>query len=186
MNIIVTSIISFIFAFFSTSSFNKNILSQNIQKSEAKKVQMSITPAPLVSEQILGETTTNVDTITFDVDAVFNKPLTINNGVTFDGASIFSKTIKGVSIDIGRGALTAGNVLYSIKPGSGIGISTDDAQNPTISNTGVLSVQGQTGVVSLSLSAGGGISVDGLKVTNSDTGSSQKIFKTIKGWLLFF
>ena len=72
--------------------------------------------------------------------------------------------------------ITAPNVLYSLKAGSGISVSS--GQTPTIANTGVLSLQGSTGI--LSLEAGTGITLDGLKLTNSDLGSSQNIFKTIK------
>ena len=44
----------------------------------------------------------------------------------------------------------------------------------------VTSVNDKTGKVTLELTAGSGISVSGMTVTNADTGSSQKIFKTIK------
>ncbi len=59
--------------------------------------------------------------------------------------------------------------------GQGIGVSS--GQNPTVSNSGVLSLANQTGA--LFLTAGSGITIDGLKITNSDPGSSQKAFKTI-------
>ena len=177
MSIIVTGIVGFFFSLIATSTFNKTILVKNLPKSEAKIVKIVVSPTPASRPEVLGESTTDTDTVTFDINAIFNKPLTINSGVTFDGTSIFSKNIKGVSIDLGSGSITAGNILYTVKPGSGINIT--DGQNPTITNTGVLSIGGQTGDVSLSLTAGGGISVDGLKVTNNDTGSSQKIFKTV-------
>lgn len=95
-----------------------------------------------------------------------------------------------------QGELTAPNVLYGIKGGAGLTVS--GGQNPTISNTGVLSVGGQSGALALSagsgisisgltitnsgitsLTAGSGISVSGSTITNDDKGSGQKIFKTI-------
>jgi len=71
--------------------------------------------------------------------------------------------------------ITAPNIIYSLKAGSGISIST--GQTPTISSTGVTSFQTKTGAITLE--AGSGVSLDGLKITNSDTGSSQSIFKKI-------
>ncbi len=71
--------------------------------------------------------------------------------------------------------VTAGNILYGLTAGTGMSVST--GQTPTVTNTGVLSLGGSTGA--LSLTAGGGMTVDGLKVTNSDRGTSQNIFKTI-------
>ncbi|HBD01903.1 MAG: hypothetical protein UX38_C0006G0042 [Microgenomates group bacterium GW2011_GWC1_46_16] len=71
--------------------------------------------------------------------------------------------------------LTAPNVIYSLTGGSGIRVS--EGQSPTLTNTGVLSLQGQTGA--LTLTAGSGMTLSGLTLTNSDTGSGQNIFKTI-------
>ena len=103
-------------------------------------------------------------------------------------------------VNAGAGKLTASNVLYGAIAGDGIavgpgqtptitntavlsltagsGISVGTGTKPTVSNTGVLSLGGSTGA--LTLAAGTGISVSGLTITNSDTGSSQNIFKTIK------
>ncbi|KKP86118.1 MAG: NOTCH2 protein, partial [Candidatus Roizmanbacteria bacterium GW2011_GWA2_35_8] len=86
--------------------------------------------------------------------------------------------------------------MYSVKAGSGI--SVDGGQNPVIKNTGVTSLAGKTGELKLeqgsgitidglkisnsgitSLASGTGISVSGSTITNSDLGSSQNIFKTI-------
>ena len=102
-------------------------------------------------------------------------------------------------VNAGAGKLTASNVLYGAIGGTGItvgpgqtptisstavlsltagsGISVGTGTKPTISNTGVLSLGGSTG--DLTLKAGTGISVSGLTITNSDTGTSQNIFKTI-------
>src|SRR5207248_627908 len=57
---------------------------------------------------------------------------------------------------------------------NGTGISLDGLK---INNTGVLSVQGQTGNVSLT--AGSGIDISGTTIINTDAGSAQNIFKTI-------
>ena len=57
------------------------------------------------------------------------------------------------------------------------GISVTSGQSPTVKNTGVLSLQSKTGA--LTLSAGSGISISGLEISNDDKGSSQKIFKTV-------
>ncbi|QQG41566.1 MAG: tail fiber domain-containing protein [Candidatus Woesebacteria bacterium] len=60
--------------------------------------------------------------------------------------------------------ITVPNVIYSLKAGDGISITT--GQTPTIKST-------------VALTAGDGITIDGFKVTNSSLGSSQNIFKTI-------
>src|SRR6185369_8979055 len=70
------------------------------------------------------------------------------------------------------GKLTAPNILYSVVAGSNITIS-GDAQNPTISaNVDNLEAWG--------VIAGEGITINGATITNSDLGSSQKIFSNIK------
>src|SRR3989344_2665745 len=102
-------------------------------------------------------------------------------------------------VNAGTGKLTASNVLYGAIAGEGIavgpgqtptitntavlsltagsGISVGTGTKPAVTNTGVLSLGGSTGT--LSLSAGTGISISGLSITNSDLGTSQNIFKTI-------
>ena len=84
-------------------------------------------------------------------------------------------TTENADINAGTGILTASNILYSLTAGTGVSVTS--GQTPTIANTGVLSLGGSTGA--LSLKAGTGITLDGLKITNSDTGSSQSIFKNI-------
>src|SRR3990172_4137340 len=71
------------------------------------------------------------------------------------------------------GDLTAPNIIYGIRTGPGINVSL--GQTPTVSNTGVLSFQGQTGTVNLT--AGSGISISG--TTIASTVSSGNAFKTI-------
>src|SRR3989344_7054270 len=62
---------------------------------------------------VLGETTVN-DSVTFNVDAIFNKELIVKSG-----------------------KITANNIVYGIR--AGVGISVDGGQTPVITNTGVLS-----------------------------------------------
>ncbi|PJE67986.1 hypothetical protein COU94_04310, partial [Candidatus Shapirobacteria bacterium CG10_big_fil_rev_8_21_14_0_10_38_8] len=101
-----------------------------------------------------------------NVPANFAQPI-VGTSATFD-----SLTASGT---VTAGKITAPNVIYSIAAGSGISVTT--GQTPAITNTGVLSVGGTTGAVTLS--AGTGISVSGTTITNSDVGSAQNIFKTI-------
>src|SRR5581483_8801816 len=109
--------------------------------------------------------TTFADTATFLSDLTVSGVSNLNGGVVTNNADV----------NAGTGKITASNVIYSLTAGNGIGIT--GGQNPTISNTGVLSVGGQTGAVSLT--AGSGISVSGTSITNSDGGSAQNIFKNI-------
>ncbi|MCL4353979.1 tail fiber domain-containing protein [Patescibacteria group bacterium] len=136
------------------------------------------------NKAVLGESTSspayvfNVNVVSeFNEDANFKKGLKVN-GKTVLGDTVIGGTIttENKDLNLGTGKITASNVLYSIKAGSGLSVET--GQNPTIANTGVLSVGGKTGAVALT--NGTGITIDGLTITNSDTGSSQKIFKTIK------
>ncbi|MCL4353135.1 MerR family DNA-binding transcriptional regulator [Patescibacteria group bacterium] len=114
----------------------------------------------------------------------------VNVPADFGSDALFDKNVNI------KGELTAANIINSIKQGTGIKV--ENGQNPTVSNTGVLSLQGSTGALSLTagsgitisgltitnsgitaLTAGTGISVSGSTITNSDTGSSQDIFKNI-------
>src|SRR3989339_932982 len=144
------------------------------------------------STQVLGESTTPgsvlADTTAEESPANYifsiNVPAQFADTTTFSGLATFLQDIS------------APNIIYSLTAGKGISISL--GQTPTLTNTGVTSLQTKTGDLTLSagdgisidglkisnsgirsLSAGGGISVSGNEVTNSDTGSSQSIFKTI-------
>lgn len=110
-----------------------------------------------------------------NVPSFFSEDVTITGGLTVQGKAVFADGVdlSGNDIDLGEGELTASNVIYSITAGDGITIT--DGQEPTVTNSGVLSLQGKTGA--LSLEAGSGISIDGLKITA--TGSDQDVFKTI-------
>jgi hypothetical protein len=99
------------------------------------------------------------ETATFKKNAIMEGDLTVN------GVATFTQGIdtQGGDLDLGRGQVTASNILYSITAGEGISVT--DGQKPTVSNAGVLSFQGKTGKVSLE--AGSGISIDGTKISNT-------------------
>ena len=79
---------------------------------------------------------------------------------------------ENANIDAGTGELTASNVLYGVIAGDGIEIST--GQTPTITNTGVLSIGGETGEIALK--AGTGISISGLTISNTSTVTTPERF----------
>jgi hypothetical protein len=125
----------------------------------------------------------------FNDTAKFNNDVSFNGNVTAQGTAVISEGITTKK-------LTAENVLYALTAGTGITIAT--GQSPTITNSGVTSLAGKTGGLTLeagtgitidglkitssaltSLTAGTGISVSGSTITNSDSGSTQNIFKTI-------
>src|SRR5581483_7554464 len=78
-------------------------------------------------------------------------------------------TTNNHDINAGTGKVTASNVIYGLKAGTGITIS--GGQTPTISATasssGVLSLQGSTGA--LQLAAGSDISISGLNIADTST-----------------
>ncbi len=79
---------------------------------------------------------------------------------------------------IGSHSLGA-NILYGLRSGRGIQVTSDGNPNiPLLTNTGVITLQGNSGDVSLIGSSG--IGIQGLQLVNLDKGSSQKIFKTIQ------
>lgn len=112
-------------------------------------------------DKVLSQSTEATASVSFRIPAIFEENVTINKDLTVSG-----------------GKVTASNLIYAILPGNGIEIA--GGQNPTISNTGVLSLQNRSGA--LVLEAGEGISIEGLKISasNNDKGSSQNIFKNIK------
>ncbi|MEK7186103.1 MAG: MerR family DNA-binding transcriptional regulator, partial [Patescibacteria group bacterium] len=82
---------------------------------------------------------------------------------------------ENANIDAGTGELTASNVLYGVIAGDGIEIST--GQTPTITNTGVLSIGGETGEIALK--AGTGISISGLTISNTSTVTTPNGFASV-------
>lgn len=141
--------------------------------------------------QVLGDTTSAASAPS-DFQLTVNVPAHFSAGTTFDqglvlGDSTLQSTGAAQFATVTTNRLTASNILYSLKAGSGISIT--DGQTPTITNTGILTLAAGSGITVdgnkitnsgiISLTAGSGISVSGSTITNSDLGSSQKIFKTI-------
>lgn len=113
----------------------------------------------------------------FKKKSEFDEDVLIKGGLVVTGKAVIEGglEVKGQDLDLGEGSIIAGNVIYSVTAGSGITLTS--GQNPTITNAGVLSLQDKTG--DLDFTAGDGITISGLTFTNSDRGSSQKMFKTI-------
>src|SRR5579859_4092617 len=106
----------------------------------ARQVDKSVLAAS--AQKLLGK-------ISFNIPAFFNDTVTFEKATTFNGPATFNNDIHIVNhdLDLGTGKLTAANVVYGITAGQGITVT--GGQTPTIANTGVLSVQGQTGDVAL-------------------------------------
>jgi len=129
-------------------------------------------------EQILGaEDNEDVLGVTEGEGYLFN----VNVPANFSENTIFKKNIQ---VD---GEIINNLIIKSITAGSGISVTS--GSRPTITNTGILSLTGGTGITVsgstitnsgiTSLTAGTGITVSGSTITNSDLGTSQKIFKTL-------
>ncbi len=136
-----------------------------------------------------------LSSLNFNIPANFNNSVTIKD-LTLEGQLNIKSSVKadGQTFDLGNGVLKASNIIYGIAAGDGLLVT--EGQNPIISNTGVLSIGGETGEVTLEAgsgitidglkisadgftpTAGSGISVDGKTITNDDKGSSQNIFKS--------
>ena len=170
LTILAGLVISATAAFSTTSHLFNNLASNKSENNIVSRLGRDQTYDN--QADVLGETTVE-DSVTFNVDAVFNKAL----------------IVKG-------GKITADNIVYGIKAGSGVSIG--EGQTPVITNTGVLSLAGKSGELKLeqgsgitidglkitnsgitSLTSGTGITVSGSTITNSDLGSSQNIFKTV-------
>jgi len=77
---------------------------------------------------------------------------------TVNVESFFRENAKfNKNVDI-KGILTAPNLFQSITAGDGISTS-GTAQKPTVTNTGVLSLQGKTGAITLT---GSGVKIEEL------------------------
>ena len=122
--------------------------------------------SPVPKSSVLGTKVLSEETVVPDFVFSVNVPAHFYDDVTF--AKAFNVN------ELTANSVIADNLIYSLKAGSGLSVSS--GQTPTITNSGVLSLGGSTGA--LSLTAGSGISVSGLSITNSDTGSAQNIFKT--------
>ncbi len=147
-----------------------------------QELAQSLSPAGV--QAVLGASTLNPDFIFkvnvpsfFTKNAEFQKDVTVQGGLTVQGKAVFSSGVNlaNNNLDLGTGRITASNIIYTLKTGDGLSLTV--GQNPTLTNTGVLSLQKQTGA--LTLTAGTGIAIDGLTISNSDAGSAQNIFKSI-------
>jgi hypothetical protein len=142
------------------------------------------------SGKVLGLTDAQLktlDQINFNLPAIFNDYVNIGGDIDISGNALFEKDatvsgtmnveqnliVRGQQVNFGTASITAGNVLYSVTGGSGISITT--GQTPTITNTGVLSLQGETGA--LELEEGDNITIDGLKIS-ADIPDASDAFKT--------
>ena len=110
-----------------------------------------------------------------NVPSFFRENVDVDGGLTVKGKAVFADGIdlSGSDLDLGEGRITASNITYSVSAGEGIAVTA--GQTPTISNDGVISLQGQTG--DLNLEAGDGISIDGMKISSNATKSDS--FKTV-------
>ncbi|MGI8485533.1 MAG: glycosyl hydrolase family 28-related protein, partial [Thermomicrobiales bacterium] len=109
--------------------------------------------------------TIGVDLTTFNVPVRFHQAVTLDKTFTVHGSAqlLGGVTTQDASIDAGQGSVTAANLLYGI--GGGPGIAVSSGQHPIITNSGVLSVNGQQGAVALK--AGTGVAIDGLTISST-------------------
>lgn len=110
-----------------------------------------------------------------NVPSFFHDNVDVDGGLTVKGKAVFADGVdlSGSDLDLGKGKITASNITYSVSAGEGIVVTP--GQTPTITNAGVLSLQGKTG--DLTLQAGDGVTIDGLKIssTASKTDSFQRL-----------
>src|SRR3989344_4344221 len=101
-----------------------------------------------------------------------NFQLSVNVPARFNDVATFSAGLStnNQDIDAGTGSLTASNVLYDLTAGTGITITA--GQTPTIASSGVLSIGGATGAVTLT--AGTDITISDTTITNKSTLSSVR------------
>lgn len=110
--------------------------------------QLSSLPNP----DVLAETdATDSARIQFNIDTVFNDNVYVDGELLVKGRTIFS------------GAVEAPNIIYEVNAGPGLELTGD--QNITLVNTGVISIQGQTGEVLFE--EGTGIDIEGTTITNT-------------------
>lgn len=131
----------------------------------------------LARQSVLADTTARIlGKISFNIPAFFNDTAEFKKPVIFDDKTTFGADIEAANhnLNLGTGRITASNVLSGVTAGQGIGVIA--GQSPVVSNTGVLSVQGQTGAVTFI--AGSNITLDGLKI-NASVPSSSNSFATV-------
>jgi hypothetical protein len=110
---------------------------------------------------VLAENTSKLKlggSIVFGLPAIFKEDVTLKKNLFVDGQGRFT------------GDLTAPNILYGVKAGTGIVITGQESQEPTIAvdTSGfVSSVQGETG--DIAFTEGTDIEIDGLEISNIST-----------------
>ncbi len=120
---------------------------------------------------VLGDTTnavSEVGNVAFNIPAIFNDSAEFKKDLTVDGKTIFNDNVKlnNKNLDLGTGIITAANLNNLINGlTAGSGITVTQGSTPTISNAGVLSVEGQVGAVTFT--QGSGITISGTTITNS-------------------
>lgn len=122
---------------------------------------------------------TNIDSLLEAAEVAIARTLTVGGMATFNGDVIMNGKLtlpndveaQGITLNLGQGTILASNLIYSIEPGTGIEVGP--GQNPLITNTGVLSLQGLTGA--LNLEAGNGITLDGLKISLAPSSSTPTV-----------
>ncbi|MDQ3099202.1 MAG: hypothetical protein M3Q44_05640 [bacterium] len=163
-----------------SSSFEKLIPQLN----NAKDKKIASGPSVLGLED---EFYRGLEQINFNLPSFFNDYVNIGGNLTVGGNTTLEKdatvsgnlaveqdlTVRGQRINFGTAVVTGGNLITQLSAGSGVSVSTGTI--PTISNTGVLSLQGQTGA--LQLEEGDNITIDGLKISAEVPDVSVDTFK---------
>src|SRR3989344_4113365 len=128
---------------------------------------------------VLGQTQKKLTAVTGAVLATAtDQPdfiFTVNVPAAFNGTTTFTQKATFTNdVEIG-GTIIADNLNTALAAGDGITVTA--GTTPKVTNTGVLSLAGKSG--KLDMEAGGGITLDGLKITDSDRGTSVNVFKTL-------
>jgi hypothetical protein len=119
------------------------------EKSKLATIQNTVTGTRQTG-QVLAELDQNiVPEFEVNINSSFTKDVSIDGGLEVQGVTIFNDGIE------------APNVVYRVTAGDGISLSGQ--QEVLIQNNGVLSLQGQTGAVTLT--PGEGISIDGTTIS---------------------
>lgn len=129
-------------------------------------------------QQVLAASTQrSMGTLAINLPVKFTNDVDFQGNLTAGSLSLFQNglTVQQGNIEVTQGSITAPNLIYSVTGGDGVTVT--GGQNPVVSFSGVTSVGGQTGTITLA--SGDGISIDGTKITNNDRGSSQNIFKNV-------
>ncbi|MBI2031791.1 MAG: MerR family transcriptional regulator, partial [Candidatus Levybacteria bacterium] len=142
-------------------------------KSEKENNLSSIEATQSIGRAVLGADISGSNLVfNVGIPTEFEQHVSFLDTIRVAGIATLSGGIitENADIDAGTGRLTASNVVYGLIAGDGIEIGP--GQTPTVTNTGVLSLAGETGEVELT--AGSGISISGLTIS-----SNVSTFKTI-------